>query len=65
MSFEYFIPKPVSQSEHGSRLERGSGEMDLSAAVSVCCTVWKSSVMAYLMVIVWRGESPSCLHAGI
>lgn len=48
------------------RASRDSGELGLSAAVSVCCTVRKSSVMAYLMVIVWSGESPaSRLHAGI
>lgn len=68
MSWEYFIPqKPVSQSEHRGRLGQGSGEMGLSAAVSVCCTVWKSSVMAYLMVIVWSGESPllsACWYLG-
>lgn len=39
--------------------------MSLSAAVSARCAVWKSSVMAYLMVIVRGGERPPCLHAGI
>lgn len=39
--------------------------MSLSAAVSACCTVWKSSVMAYLMVIVQGGERLPCLHAAI
>lgn len=64
MCWEYFIWKPVSH--QSSRLEQGVGEMCLSAAVSLRCTVWKSSVMAYLMVIVQSGESPpSCLHAGI
>lgn len=58
--------KAESQTEHRGRLEWDSGELDLSAAVSFCCTVRKSSVMAYLMVIVWSGESTaSCLHAGI
>lgn len=49
-----------------SRLEQGSGEMGLSAAVSVCCSVWKTSVMDYLMVIVWSGDGPSsCLPRDI
>lgn len=42
-----------------------AAEMSLSAAVSARCAVWKSSVMAYLMVIVRGGERPPCLHAGI
>lgn len=45
--------------------QTAAGEMSLSAAVSACCTVWKSSVMAHLMVIVRGGERPPCLHAGI
>lgn len=45
--------------------QTAAGEMSLSAAVSACCTVWKSSVMAYLMVIVQGGERLPCLHAGI
>lgn len=52
----------------GNRRRSGrtaAGEMSLSAAVSACCKVWKSSVMAYLMVIVRGGERPPCLHAGI
>lgn len=43
----------------------GAAQMSLSAAVSARCAVWKSSVMAYLMVIVRGGERPPCLHAGI
>lgn len=42
-----------------------SAEMSLSAAVLACCAVWKSSVMAHLMVIVQGGERRPCLHAGI
>lgn len=45
--------------------QTAAGGMSLSAAVSACCAVWKSSVMAYLMVIVRGGERLPCLHAGI
>lgn len=56
-------PKNRCHSQPGGRVQE---EMGLSAAASARCTVWKSSVMAYLMVIVWSGESPpSCLHAGV
>lgn len=56
---ERLIRKLLSLSGHHCRRERGTA---LSAAISVCRGVWKSSVMAYLMVIVQSGENPqSCL----
>ncbi|KAM7405220.1 hypothetical protein PAMP_012499 [Pampus punctatissimus] len=62
----YVLRAPYPKTSVTVRLDQGSREMGLSAAVSVSCTVWKSSVMAYLMVIVWAGDSPpSCLHAGV
>lgn len=45
--------------------QTAAGEMSLSAAVLARCSVWKSSVMAYLMVIVQGGERRPRLHAGI
>lgn len=58
--------KAATESMHRSRPERGCGQTSLSAAVSVRCSVWISSVMAYLMVIVQSGDSPSSrLHAGV
>lgn len=64
--WRYVLRIPYPRTGVTIRPEQGPGEPGLSAAVSVHCTVRKSSVIAYLMVIVWSGESPlACLHAGV
>lgn len=61
-----FVCRYVNERTGNQRSSQtAAGEMGLSAAVLACCTVWKSSVMAYLMVIVQGGERLPCLHAGI
>lgn len=59
------LPPAMTWEEPVCHSQIGAAQMSLSAAVSARCAVWKSSVMAYLMVIVRGGERPPCLHAGI
>lgn len=62
--YEFIRPSSGSRSCRNSSVTVRA-ERSLSAAGSPCHTAWKTSVIAYLMVIVWGGEIASCLHAAI